>query len=96
MIATFTGEIDFSSRLEFRNKLIELADADVSIIDLSDAAYIDSAAISEILWLARNRRKTGRQPPRIVVGPRVARILEVTGINAVAPLFATLREAEAG
>jgi anti-anti-sigma factor len=96
MIARFTGDIDFSSRQEFRNKLIDLADADVSIVDLSNAAYIDSAAISEILWLARDRRKAGKPPPRVVVGPRVARILEVTGIRAVAPVFATVSEAEAG
>lgn len=93
-IAAFSGEIDFTARDTFRAQLGELTEANVAIVDLSDVTYMDSSALAEVLFLHRNRSRSGRSAPRVVIGPKIARLFDVAGLTAVVASYTTLDEAK--
>ena len=95
-IAPFSGEIDFTCKQEFQEKLKALDVAETAIVDLTDVTYMDSTALSQLIWLYRRRVDAAKSAPRIVVGPKVARIFRVSGLGEMLPLFETLTEAQAG
>lgn len=95
-IASFSGEIDFTSKQEFQEKLKTLDKPVTAIVDLTNVTYMDSTALSQLIWLHRRRVDAGRAAPRIVVGPKVARLFRVSGLGEMLPLFETLTEAQMG
>jgi anti-anti-sigma factor len=94
-IANFSGEIDFTTRDEIRSRLDDLREADLAIVDLSDVSYMDSIALAEIVLLHRARGQAGKPPPRIVVGPKISRLYEISGLQLVLPSYASVAEAQA-
>jgi anti-anti-sigma factor len=95
-IAVFSGDIDFTTRDHFRAQLAALDSADVAIVDLTNVSYMDSTALAEIVLLHRKRTRSGKTPPRVVVGAKVSRLFDVAGLRAVVRSFDTLAEAQAG
>ena len=95
-VASFAGDIDFTMRESFRTRLAELKDVDLAILDLSDVSYMDSMALSEILLLHRQRENAGRPALRVVVGPKIARLYEISGIGTVLPTYASAADAQSG
>jgi anti-sigma B factor antagonist len=94
-IANFSGEIDFTVRAEIRSRLEGLYEADRAIVDLFNVSYMDSIALGEIVLLHRARSRAGKSPPRVVVGPKISRLYEISGLQLVLPSFASLAEAQA-
>jgi anti-sigma B factor antagonist len=94
-VASFAGEIDFMGREDFRAKLALLADAEGAVVDLSEVTYLDSSALAEILMLQRRRKHTGKDGLSVVVNQRIRRLFEITGLQNVLLLAASLDEAKA-
>lgn len=94
-VAAFAGEIDFTAREEFREKLAILADAEGAIVDLTAVSYMDSSALAEILLLQRGRAHARKAAMSVVVNPRIRRLFEIAGLQNVLMLAATLDEAKA-
>jgi anti-anti-sigma factor len=94
-VANFSGEIDFTVRDEIRSRLESLRDADLAIVDLFDVSYMDSIALAEIVLLHRARNQAGKSPPRVVVGPKISRLYEISGLELVMPSYGSLAEAQA-
>lgn len=87
-VASLSGEVDMSNADEIARRLIEAVpnDAVGLVIDLSAAAYLDSAAIRVLFDLAR---RLGNRQQRIqaVVPTKsmVRRVLQLTKLDAVIP-----------
>jgi anti-sigma B factor antagonist len=94
-IANFSGEIDFTTRDEIRSRLESLREAELAIVDLSDVSYMDSIALAELVLLHRARSQAGKSPPRVVIGPRIARLYEISGLQLVLPSYGSVAEAQA-
>jgi len=94
-VAEFDGEIDFTAWEDFRARLTPLAQADAAIVDLSKVTYMDSRALTEILFLQRSRSREGRSTLGVVLGPRVRRLFEIAGLADVLRLTNSLEEAKA-
>ena len=94
-VSAFSGNIDFTTREEFRQLLAGLTMAEFAVIDLSGVGYIDSMALSELIALHRGRIDAGRSPLRVVVGPGVRRLYEISGIGAILPPYASVDDAVA-
>ena len=92
-IAALSGDVDFTMREEVRRRLNELRTPRRAILDLSDVAYMDSMALSEIILLQRYRENEGRAPLRVVVGPKIARLYEISGIGVLLPAYASVNDA---
>jgi len=96
VVIAFSGDLDFTVRDSLRKRLAKLADGDVAIVDLSEVAYMDSLALSELVLLHRSREKSGRAAPRVVVGPKIARLYEISGLSAILPPYGSVAEAQSG
>ena len=96
VVVTFTGDLDFTVRETLRARLAELAEGDPAVVDLSQVDYMDSLALAELVLLHRARQKAGREAPRVVVGPKIARLYEISGIGLILPPYASVSEAQDG
>ena len=93
-VATLSGDMDFTAKERLHASLAALLDTERALVDLSAVPYMDSSALSELVWLRRERASVGRSAPRIVLSPQLERIFEVAGLAGVFPLFSSLQAAE--
>lgn len=96
VVVAFTGDLDFTVRETLRARLAELADGDPAIIDLTQVDYMDSLALAELVMAHRSREKAGRSAPRVVVGEKIARLYETSGLATILPTYRTVAEAQTG
>lgn len=90
-VLTVTGELDIYAAPLFTSELAKSRNNERLIIDLTQCRYIDSSIIAALIVA----RKETSIPMRLVVAESsmVRRVLEMTQVNAVIPLFANLGEA---
>lgn len=93
IVARVEGELDMSNCSYVRDQLTRSvpADRDGMVVDLSETAYLDSAAIELLFELAR-RLGRHRQELRIAMpdDSPLRRVLELTDVRAVAPVHPTV------
>jgi anti-sigma B factor antagonist len=93
VVARVGGELDMSNCSYVRDELTRSVPADCEgmVVDLSDTAYLDSAAIELLFELAR-RLGRHRQSLRIAMpdDSPLRRVLELTDVRAVAPVHPTV------
>jgi len=99
LVAHIEGEIESVNADQLRTALARRLANDTAglVLDLTEAAYLDSAGIELLFDLAR-RLRTHRQRLRLVV-PAAApmrRVLDLCDIEEVAPMDATLEAAIEG
>jgi anti-anti-sigma factor len=96
VIAWISGEVDMTNSSYVGEELRRAVpnDAATLVVDLSEARYLDSAAI-ELLFDLGRRLDRRRQSLRLVLPPRspLKRVLLLTEIDTVAPLHETLDSA---
>jgi anti-sigma B factor antagonist len=93
VVAHLSGEVDMTNAARVREELMVSVpnDAISLVIDLDGCRYLDSAAIEVIFDLAR-RLSRRRQELRLVLPPSspLARVLTLTEVHSVAPVYETL------
>jgi anti-sigma B factor antagonist len=96
-IVTLSGDIDVATRISVREQLEGLEEATRAIVDLTNAEYIDSSGVSELLFAYRRRADAGVETLRLVVRPQsnVARLIELAGLGQVFMVFDTVDAARA-
>ena len=94
-VVVLTGEHDLSSAPELTGAL-DQADGTATLVDLSETSFIDSAVLGVLIASHRDSATAGRGWA-LVVGPgsgaAVRRILELTGLDTVLPVYATREQA---
>jgi len=95
-VASPQGDIDAANASQVRDELAGIADGHVRglILDLSEVAYLDSAAI-EMLFRFSERLRQRHGSLRLVI-PRdsnLIRLLDIVGLPSVTPVHATVQEA---
>lgn len=95
-VLALSGEVDAPTALNLRRRLdeaIELSPQRV-VVDLSRVGFLDVTAVGE---LVRALRRTGWEAGAIcLVGPSafVRRVLDVTHLGSVCPVYATWEQLE--
>jgi anti-anti-sigma factor len=95
-VVVLTGEHDLSSVDELRDAFDQTSSARTVLVDLSNTAFIDSAVLGALIASHREATEQGRNWALIVgngSGAAVRRILELTGLDAVMPVYTSLEEA---
>ena len=96
VVAHLSGEVDMTNAARVREELLVSVpnDALALVIDLDGCRYLDSAAIEVIFDLAR-RLARRRQELKLVLPPSspLVRVLTLTEVHSVAPVFETLNAA---
>jgi len=98
LVASLTGEVDMTNAALVREELSSAVPnrAQALVIDLTDARYLDSAAI-EVLFELSRRLVRRRQQLRLVVPQRspLRRLFTLSDLGSVAPVHDSLETAVA-
>jgi anti-anti-sigma factor len=92
------GEIDISNVESFRSAVADAARAHGGplIVSLRGVTYLDSHTLATLVAVKKNFATNRR--PLLVVAPKsgpVARVMSITNLNALIPMFETVEEAAA-
>jgi anti-sigma B factor antagonist len=95
-VITMPTEIDATNADQIRQALLAAAsqDAPVLIIDMSETTFCDSAGVQAIIAAHKQAEMTGTQ--LWLVTTAALRILPLTGVDQLVPIYPTLEAALAG
>jgi anti-sigma B factor antagonist len=94
-LVSVAGEIDLHTAPDLQAG-IENAGAvgvDTVIVDLSKISFIDSTGLGVLVQGTKRREGRGQSLVLVTNDPRVLRVIEVTGLNRVLRIYATLHDA---
>jgi anti-anti-sigma factor len=96
VVATVSGEVDFSAAHDIERRLLEsTTNEDAALIlDLTTLSYIDSAGINVVFHLAARLREHGQVFSLVFpVDSPPSRTLSMVGIDRLVPVFQTIDQA---
>ena len=95
VVVRASGEIDLNGSLDFRERLFAFLDEQPArlLIDLSDAGYVDTYALSVLVDVALRCRLEERRLAIVCSEGRMRRALAATGLDQFVTTHATLDEA---
>ena len=91
-VVSAEGEVDLHTAPQLDELLRSIEAADV-ILDLSEAAFVDSTTLNVLIAFAKRMRAEGRQFAIAAGNPTVARLFEITGLDRALDVHQTLAEA---
>jgi anti-sigma B factor antagonist len=95
-VVVVRGEHDLSTVDELRDSLNQALEGPAMIVDLSETAFIDSAVLGVLIASHRAAVEAGRHWALVIgkgSGAAVRRILELTGLDVMMPLYNSTEEA---
>ena len=97
-IVGVTGEIDVATAPSLREHLAahEAADESVVVVDLTGVTFLDSTALGVLVGAYRRLTDAGGTLRLVVIEPRILKVLEITDLTSVFPIFDTVDAAAAG
>ncbi len=66
------------------------------VVDLTGVSFIDSTALGVLVGAYRRQEDAGGSFKLVVTEPRVLKVLEITDLTSVFPVFASVDEAVRG
>lgn len=93
-IVALDGILDVYRAAEVRRKLRTASREHRVVIDLTRVRVISAAILSELIRTYKERTSEGLEPARLVVGTdAVRRVLDLTGLAGVWPIYSSLASA---
>jgi anti-sigma B factor antagonist len=99
-VVTAPEEIDLANAAGLKAALLEAAGAELAepgralvVVDMSRTRFCDSAGLNALVGAARQARADGGEVRLVVVGEAVARIVALTGVDRVIPIYSSLEDA---
>ncbi len=87
------GEIDLATAPQFERELQRTGPAGELIIDLSGVAFMDSTAVGVLARKSKQLADDDRRLILVSAAGAVRRVLEVSGLDKVIPVYADLESA---
>jgi anti-sigma B factor antagonist len=89
------SEVDIANADGFRTGLLHAAahGSAVIVVDMTQTAFCDSAGVHAILGAYKRAEAEGAEIRLAVTAPAVRRILAITAIDRLLPIYATVAEA---
>jgi anti-anti-sigma factor len=95
MVISLAGEWDIYRREELRSRLEPAYHENEMILDLTAAKYVTSTLICALILAHKHRQ--GRRLPQAMLAVKsafVRRLLTVTGLDALYPIFESVEDAQ--
>ena len=99
-VVTAPEEIDIANAAGLQAALVKAARPELAepgralvVVDMSRTRFCDSAGLNALVAAARQARADGGEVRLVVVGEAVARIVALTGVDRVIPVYAGLEDA---
>lgn len=95
LLISVSGELDLHSVGSLQNALDEAIErsGEIVTVDLSDVSLIDSIALGALARASRRLRESGGALAVAASNPDVVRAFEITSLDRVIPIAATVNEA---
>ena len=93
-IVKLTGPLTLSNMFTFQDEL-RAVHSPVTIFDLNESEYMDSAGLGVLVNFYVSAEKNGRKMALAGVNQRVEALLDMTHVKALLRVFPTVAEAEA-
>ena len=87
------GELDMATAPTLAERIASIGAASRLVIDLTSCTFLDSAALRSLMAVARDWKAAESPLALVASDPGILRILEITGVDAVFSVHATLSEA---
>lgn len=96
-LLSVAGEVDMASAQQLRGQLVELVSAGrvQVVVDCANIEFIDSTGLGVLVGALQRLRGSDGEPRLAAVGASMSRTLEITGLNRVFDVRATVEEATA-
>ncbi|MFJ9376157.1 STAS domain-containing protein [Streptomyces sp. NPDC101455] len=95
-VTTVIGELDTQSGpAVYRRALEALTPCPLVVVDLSGVTFCDSSGFNALLRLRRRAEEAGSRLALAAPPGHVARLLALTGVDTVFPVYGSLTEAKA-
>jgi len=99
-VVTAPEEIDIANAARLKAALLEAALTEMAepgrallVVDMSRTRFCDSAGLNALVGAARQARAEGGEVRLVVTSEAVSRIVELTGVDRVIPIYASLEDA---
>lgn len=87
------GDLDMATSPVLAERLSEAPNADPLVLDLSQCSLVDSAGLRAIVRASKEAAAAGRRFAVVVNDPAIRRVLEITAVDNIVPIHATLEAA---
>jgi anti-sigma B factor antagonist len=94
-LVSLSGELDLYTADSVRAHIAEAdaVGADTVVVDLSEISFIDSTALGVLVQETKRLEGRGHSLVLVTNHPRTLRVFEVTGLDRVVRMYATLQDA---
>jgi anti-sigma B factor antagonist len=94
-VVTAPEEVDIANAALLQKALAEAAGPGhaLVVVDMSRTRFCDSSGLNTLVAADRRARAEGGEVHLVVTGESVIRIVELTGVDRVVPIYASLEEA---
>jgi anti-sigma B factor antagonist len=94
-VVTAPEEVDIANAPLLQQALAEAAGPGhpLVVVDMSRTVFCDSSGLNALVAADRQARAQGGEVRAVVTGESVIRIVELTGVNRVIPIYASLEDA---
>ncbi len=94
-VISLTGEVDLYTAPEFKEQLVDIIGKGAStvVVDLTETTFIDSTTLGVLVGGVKRLRPEGGQLVLVCSDRNITKIFEITGLDKVFPIHATLAEA---
>ena len=94
-VVTAPEEIDITNAAGLQAALLEAAGLGraMVVVDMSRTQFCDSAGLNALVAADRQARADDGEVRLVVVGEAVARVVALTGVDRVIPVYASLEDA---
>jgi anti-sigma B factor antagonist len=94
-VVAVRGEVDLATAPALKNRLLDLVTSGVTeiVVDLTETDFLDSTGLGAVVAAYKRVRAHDGHLRLVATAPRVKRVFEITSLNRVVPICASVDEA---
>ena len=95
IVISVEGELDIATAHEFERELVNAARCASGrvVVDLTATTFFDSSAIRALIAGSRRLKASGAETCVVCSGSAVERVLQITGVDRLLEVYATVEDA---
>lgn len=92
-VVRVTGELDLATAPQLEEALASRPANGGLVIDLGGCTFVDSTCVRVLVGVVRDTEDAGERAALVVTDPGVLRVLEITALDTLVPVHASVDEA---
>ena len=94
-VLTCSGDLDIETSEDFKAEILPILSVSGArvIVDLTGVPFIDSTGLGALITAHKRAQESESRCDLVVATPKVERLLAITGLDVIIPIYATLESA---